>query len=540
MIPAASPRRLRALAIALLSCLFLLTSAATLARGPTPLSAVAQTVFVIASGVLLGRRALWVAAALVGLGSVAIGAAIFSGLAVQPGTLQGFDWGQRAVWLRIAFGNGALIAVACAPVLRLLQQFERGALEYDRTLAQEEEERRRLAQAAQERSRSEEAFARAQRAQVVGTLGAAVAHGFNNGLVVIRGGAELLCSEDATPQERAQAAREIRDACRRATGLTRKLLSLARQEGHGGPRAQRDRADVKECFDEVARTFSQVLPADVRLVQRVQQERPGLAARLDASHLEQVLVNLALNARDAMPAGGTLTLTAGTCPAPPGAHSAGDGWLRLTVEDTGAGIPPEVHARLFEPFFTTKAAGAGAGLGLSTSKKIVEAAGGQIAVESAPGQGTCVEVLLPAAPREPATSAGGPGAARTQGGRVLLVEPDASVRRVSMLALGALGFSVLEQADVLRALEPVRRQRDGLDLLCLGVPLSTPGAAALVDEFCALHPAARVLVCSPEPSAAPGAAASAPARFGWLPKPFAAAELARRAAGLLGAGGGRS
>jgi signal transduction histidine kinase len=408
MIPAASPRRLRALAIALLSCLFLLTSAATLARGPTPLSAGAQTVFVIASGVLLGRRALWVAAALVGLGSVAIGAAIFSGLAVQPGTLQGFDWGQRAVWLRIAFGNGALIAVACAPVLRLLQQFERGALEYDRTLAQEEEERRRLAQAAQERSRSEEAFARAQRAQVVGTLGAAVAHGFNNGLVVIRGGAELLCSEDATPQERAQAAREIRDACRRATGLTRKLLSLARQEGHGGPRAQRDRADVKECFDEVARTFSQVLPADVRLVQRVQQERPGLAARLDASHLEQVLVNLALNARDAMPAGGTLTLTAGTCPAPPGAHSAGDGWLRLTVEDTGAGIPPEVHARLFEPFFTTKAAGAGAGLGLSTSKKIVEAAGGQIAVESAPGQGTCVEVLLPAAPREPATSAGGP------------------------------------------------------------------------------------------------------------------------------------
>jgi signal transduction histidine kinase/CheY-like chemotaxis protein len=527
LIDTASPGRLRALACALLVTLYLLTQAATLVRGPTPLSAVALTVFVVTSGVLLGRRALWVAAVLVGLGLLLMGAAFFSGLVPQPDSLRVLDWGAQATWVRIAAGNAALIAVLCAPVLHLLRQFERGARELDRTLALQEEARQAFERAAQARSRSEAEFARAQRAQVVGTLGAAVAHGFNNALVVVRGGAELLCSEEATPKERSEAAAEIRDACSRAAGLTRKLLSLARPEGARG--GAREAADVQACFDELARTLGQVLPADVHLVL---QPGPGLRVRLEAVHLEQVLLNLALNARDAMPAGGTLTLSAAQKSGPPDG-SASDGWVRLRVQDTGAGLSPEAQARLFEPFFSTKPAGVGAGLGLSTSQKIVEAAGGRLSVESAPGAGTTAEVLLPAAGSEHAAGTGPREASSARGARVLLVEPDASVRRVSTLALTARGFSVLEQAEVLRALEAMRRQREGLDLLCLGVPLSAPGAAALVEEFCGMHASAKVLVCAPA-----SGDAQPSSQVSFLPKPFSAAELARRATELLGASGG--
>ncbi len=241
---------------------------------------------------------------------------------------------------------------------------------------------------------AEQQFHQAQKLESIGRLAGGVAHDFNNLLTAIQSCVTAL-REDLAAGRPAQAGdvEEIGDAARRAVELTRQLLAFARKhEVAPAP------LDLNEVVRGSQKLLRRLLGDGVRLQLSPQ---PGLWPVLaDRGQLEQVLVNLAVNARDAMPAGGTLAVETANAEVGPGEaaadpHLQPGQWVRLTVRDTGTGMAPEVRQHLFEPFFTTKAEGKGTGLGLATVYGIVRQAGGHVHVESAPGQGTAIQVCLP-------------------------------------------------------------------------------------------------------------------------------------------------
>ncbi len=233
--------------------------------------------------------------------------------------------------------------------------------------------------------RLEEIQRHQQKGETVGRMAGGLAHELNNVLTVVRGHAELLRQElEGTPL--ADDVRQIEEAADRATEFTRRILAISRRDP-----VQNEPVDLAPFLDELEGTLRRVLPAYVALV--VERGADCGTVFLHPGQLEQVLLNLAINARDAMPRGGTLTLRC------EGAYEDGRRWIRIVVEDTGEGMAPEILERIFEPFFSTKPPEKGSGLGLATSLGIVEQAGGTIRVESEPGRGTRFEVWLP--PYEP-------------------------------------------------------------------------------------------------------------------------------------------
>jgi two-component system cell cycle sensor histidine kinase/response regulator CckA len=245
--------------------------------------------------------------------------------------------------------------------------------------------------------RLEEQLQQAQRLESVGRLAGGVAHDFNNLLTVILSCAESLKARaaawPAAPEDLVEEVDEIRSAGRRAAELTRKLLAFARKQVIS-PVA----LDVCAVLRNDARMLRRLLGEDVEL--RIDAERGPCPVRCDESQLEQLVVNLALNARDAMPRGGRLTIEAANvdltdddASAYPGAQAGP--YVRLAVTDSGVGMSAEVKARAFEPFFTTKPVGKGTGLGLATVYGIVKQSGGSIRLESEPDRGTRFEILLP-------------------------------------------------------------------------------------------------------------------------------------------------
>ena len=494
IVPFGAGRAGRIAAIVGLGAAHLLATGSTLVRGPNATAALGYVVFVVLSGVLLGRRALWIAAGLVAAANGVVAALLFGSHWPPPVALPAAHWSHLDGWAHTAEAFAILTAVLCAPVVLLIRRFERGLAEGERTLVLLEEEREGQVRAAEARRRSEAAVAQAQRSQVVGRVGAALAHQFNNALVVIRGEAEVLRDGNAGAEDQAAATAAILAASRRATLLTKKLLSLARPAS-----ARAAVSDVGQCLAELARIAAQFLPADVYLSPRA---APGLLARIGEGQLEQVLINLVLNARDAMPGGGRIEVIAER----DGASGPRADWLRLSVRDSGGGMTSEVQAHLFEPFFTTKREGLGAGLGLVSTRQIVEGAGGRIEVETAAGEGTTVTVLIPAVT---AATQGVPSGVQ----RVLLLDPDERSRLLAAAALRQSGLVVIDAPNAAAALEQVRRQRGDLDLLCVSGSPGIGGVAALIEEFRALHSGAPILLLEAAP--------------------LSPAELVARAVGLL-------
>jgi signal transduction histidine kinase len=246
--------------------------------------------------------------------------------------------------------------------------------------------------------------------ELVGNLASGVAHDFNNLLVSVLGGCDLLLAEGCTESERRQEVEAIQAAGLRAAELVRQLLTFSRKGG-GKPARCDLNARIRDIGGLVRRTIGGQIELDFAL-----SPQP-VVVTIDPSHLDQILMNLAVNAKDAMPAGGRLRFEtrmleveqseAGSLGLPSGR------WAELTVVDTGTGMSPEVRARIFEPFFTTKEQGKGTGLGLSTVFGIVQEVGGQIAVESAAGAGSTFRLLFPpAAQSNPALRAVEPEAVR--------------------------------------------------------------------------------------------------------------------------------
>jgi two-component system cell cycle sensor histidine kinase/response regulator CckA len=326
-----------------------------------------------------------------------------------------------------------------------------------------------------ERKRLERRLVESQKLESLGRLAGGIAHDFNNLLTGILGYADLT-QEAMEPDDPLRLnVEQIRRAAQRAADLTSQMLTFARREA-----AAPASVDVDGSLRALNPRLQGTLGPDIRLTLRLP---PSLwQAGVDAGRLEQMVLQLAANARDAMPMGGELVIEASNAPIedPSAARDAGVApgrYVRIAVRDTGVGMPPDVLARAFEPFFTTKEVGKGTGLGLSTCHGIVHQAGGAISVRSQPGQGTEVQILLPQA----AATALAPDFRILPGGgvagTVLLVEDDELVRDVAVESLQAAGYRVLAARDAAQARALAASERGGIDLAI--VDLVLPDASGI-------------------------------------------------------------
>jgi PAS domain S-box-containing protein len=378
-----------------------------------------------------------------------------------------------------------------------------------------------------ERKRLEEQLRQAQKMEAVGQLAGSIAHDFNNMLTVISGYAEHL--RDSLDGDLREMAAEVRGAAERSASLTRQLLAFSRRQVLN-PQI----LDLAEMLRRLE-TLLQRLIGEHVVIDLDLPAGPALV-RADPGQLEQVVVNLAINARDAMPEGGRLTVAVETVDGGDGAPA-----VRLRVTDTGTGMDEKTLERAFEPFFTTKEQGKGTGLGLSTVHGIVRQSDGEITIASRPGRGTTVEVLLPrvegvAAAVQVDDAAGPPGA---PGRAVLLVEDDPRVRRLASRSLRGVGYVVLEAEDGEEALRIFGRSGDGIDLVLTDVVMPRKGGAELAAALRDARPDLPVLFMSGYPNPREDQAARLPEGAELIHKPFSPTLLRERVARVLAERPGR-
>jgi signal transduction histidine kinase len=366
--------------------------------------------------------------------------------------------------------------------------------------------------------------AQAQKMEAVGRLAAGIAHDFNNLLVPVGGYAELVAATLDDADARRADLLEIRKAAERAAALTRQLLAFSRRQV-----LQQTVLDLNVVVRNIETLLRRTIGVHVELVLNL--TTPIDPIRADATQLQQVLLNLAINARDAMPGGGQLRFSTDALHV---AAATGRGdplmapsrYVRLTVSDTGTGMTPAVQAQVFEPFFTTKGANGGTGLGLATVYGIVKQSGGFIAVDSQLGHGTTFTIYLPAVEEAVTVPEVAERVEATCGLETILVaEDDQSVRRLTTNVLRQSGYTVLEACNGHEALAVAHAHAGTLRLLVTDLVMPGVDGRTLATRLTADHPGLRVLYTS-------GCAADSvphPAQDGlpFLAKPFTTVELVR-------------
>ncbi len=384
--------------------------------------------------------------------------------------------------------------------------------------------------AAADRERLEQQLQHAQRVEAVGRLAGGVAHDLNNLLTAIVGFGNLLRDSVPAGGDQRECVDSILEASDRATHLTRSLLAFSRRQV-----LRRHPVDLREVAGRVARLLEHIIGEDVLLA--VDLPAAPLVAVVDPGKIEQVLVNLCTNARDAMPDGGRIAVSAHPAEVSPEEALArglarGGSYVRIEVSDTGSGMGPEVLGRIFEPFFTTKRSGQGTGLGLSIVHGIVRQHDGDVSVRSAPGEGSTFTVLLPAAPATAvatalvATPTPDPGAQGTE--TVLLAEDEELVRRTLGTVLSRAGYKVVLAENGAEAVERFRADPHGIALCILDVVMPVMNGRDACDAIRAIDPGARILLASgyaAEVLATRGLGEGGPEL---LAKPVAPGELLRK------------
>jgi len=383
-----------------------------------------------------------------------------------------------------------------------------------------------------EQRQLEDHLRQAQKMEAVGQLAGGVAHDFNNLLTVIFGYSDLVLAGLPAQDPMRADVEEIRNAGRRAGELTRQLLAFGRRQVLS-PRL----LDLNRVVGDMEKLLRRLIGEHIELVTRLDD---GLGVcRADPGQIEQVIVNLAVNARDAMPDGGRLVIsTANAVLEDEGARRqlvAPGVYVLLQVSDTGVGMDEGVRERIFEPFFTTKELGQGTGLGLATVYGIVKQSGGHIAVESQRGEGSAFSVYLPRAegvvePTALAAAGGAPGGRES----ILLVEDEEAVRALVARYLRQLGYRVLEASDGPQALAVAAAARS-IDLLLTDMVMPRLGGAELAARLRAARPGLPVLFVSGHSDQAQGLLQSGALGKGvaFLQKPYSTDELARRLRELL-------
>ena len=378
----------------------------------------------------------------------------------------------------------------------------------------------------------EEQLRQAQRLEAVGRLAGGIAHDFNNILTVIDGYNDMLLYSLDPDDARRYDAIEVKRAAERAARLTRQLLAFSRRQV-----LQPQVLTLNDVVRELQSLLRRTIGEDVSLETALCED--ACRVKADRGQLEQVLMNFAVNARDAMPQGGRLTvetacvtlagLLAETLELPPGEY------VELTVRDTGVGMDEETRAQVFEPFFTTKASGEGSGLGLATAYGIVRQSGGQICVQSEPGLGAAFRVLLPAAPpgEEPAPERLERDCPESGSETLLLVEDEASVRRLVRLTLERGGYRVLEAAGGDEALQLAAAFAEPIHLLVTDVVMPGMNGRALAEQLASARPDTRILFMSGYPDDAIVRHGISEADVSFLQKPFSPDDLAEKVRKVL-------
>jgi nitrogen-specific signal transduction histidine kinase len=349
-----------------------------------------------------------------------------------------------------------------------------------------------------EQRRLEEELRQAQKMEAVGQLAGGVAHDFNNLLTVINGYNQLLMTslpEGGRPRNYAQ---EVMQAAQRASSLTKQLLAFSRRQV-----TQPKLVDISVIVQNMTKMLRRLINEDIDLVTTLPPLRYKVLA--DPSQIEQIVLNLAVNARDAMPNGGKLTIsttevvldehyTRTHLEAQPGPH------VQISVSDTGHGMDAEIKRRVFEPFFTTKALGKGTGLGLSTVYGIVKQAGGNIWLYSEPGIGSTFKVYLPAQTADAHPEAFVPASSNFRGiETVLVVEDEDGLRKLVVELLQQLGYRVLAAADGEEALKACTSHDGFIHLLLTDVVMPRANGKEIAKYLSKLRPAMRVLFMSGYP-----------------------------------------
>jgi PAS domain S-box-containing protein len=374
----------------------------------------------------------------------------------------------------------------------------------------------------------EERLRRAQKMEAIGRLTGGVAHDFNNLLTIIIGGAEVLVQTLEPGTEAHDIAKLALNAGERGADLVNRLLTFSRAQPLD-PLALR----VDTLFAAVEPLIQRTIGEHVRVEFKAQ---PGLTCVADRSQLESALLNLAINARDAMPAGGTLAIEAQSLELtadratllPPGAY------VHLAVTDTGHGMDAQTLERAIEPFFTTKDVGKGTGLGLAMVYGFVQQSGGGMRIRSKPGKGTTVDIMLPAAASAPETDVIEQPAPPPGGGaNILVVEDDDMVRSHIVRLLRSMGYNVVHSENGARALEIIQR-RDDLDLLLTDVVMPEGmNGFQLAEQARVARPDLKVLFTSGYEEKQLADAGQDYSEDDLLRKPYRSAELAERVAGVL-------
>jgi two-component system cell cycle sensor histidine kinase/response regulator CckA len=416
---------------------------------------------------------------------------------------------------RVRFGDGA----------RLVECSYRARVHGERHLC--------VARDITERRRLEERLAQSEKIESVGRLAGGIAHDFNNLLTAILGYTELLLSHRSAGDPDRSDLEEIQKAGLRAAALTQQLLAFSRKQ----VLLPKD-VDINQTVAGLQTMLSRLIRADIELSCQLAPE-PAVV-RIDPIQLEQAILNLVLNARDAMPAGGRVRLDVARVPRSlaeamlDASSTPAAEYVRLRIIDTGVGFSPEALAHLFEPFFTTKEVGKGTGLGLASVYGIVRQSNGSITVDSEPGRGTTFTMYFPAvAALRPALSASAspiePLAGRET---ILLVEDEDAVRVIVTAVLRRQGYRVLEAPTPTLAIELFDRHGPEIDLLLTDVVMPGMNGPSLAQRLVAARPELRVLFISGYADISVPIDVDNP-NVGFLSKPFQAAALTGRVRDLL-------
>jgi two-component system, cell cycle sensor histidine kinase and response regulator CckA len=364
-----------------------------------------------------------------------------------------------------------------------------GAADYFITVVQDISQRKRTEE---ELERTAAELRQSHKMEAIGQLAGGVAHDFNNLLSVIRGHSELVLGELRPEDPLREDIEEIALACERAANLTRQLLALSRKQVLA-PRF----VDVNETAEALSKMLRRLIGEHVTL--GLELHATGRVF-VDPGQLEQVLINLVVNARDAMPRGGTVTIATSdvaveATPAA-GRPDAAMAWVRLSVTDTGEGMTDAVLAQAFEPFFTTKGPAKGTGLGLSTVFGIVKQSSGEVAVTTKVGKGTTLDIYLPTSDAPGRTSR--PAPRRRQGGTesILLVEDDDQVRAVARAILLRAGYEVLEASSGPHAIALSEARTAHIHLLLTDVVMPGMSGRELSERLSEQRPQMKIIFMS--------------------------------------------
>ncbi len=373
--------------------------------------------------------------------------------------------------------------------------------------------------------RSEELLQHSQKMEAVGRLAGGIAHDFNNLLTVITGYAEVLREEIPADQPLHRDAEEIAKAAERAFGLTRQLLAFSRKQV-----LEPKLHDLNTIVRNLQNILRRLISEDIEIATDLAPE-PGLV-RIDAGQMEQVVINLALNARDAMPNGGRLSirtsrqdlssrLTRGTLSVEPGPYTV------LDVTDNGKGIDPTIMPRIFEPFFTTKEVGKGTGLGLPMVYGIMQQSGGSVLVESTPGRGTTFSLYLPRVDGRPTPASHSPQTEVVRGSEsILLVEDEENVRKLTAQLLGQFGYRVTTASNGREALEVATQKKHAFQLLLTDIIMPHISGPSLAEQLRNKVPNLKVLYMSGYADEALSGMTDVEPGRNFLQKPFKPAALA--------------